>query len=153
MIPLTVAYSSLTLCAYLVYDLVPTAHYMLNSKWRRGQQNVSGLVNLEFALYQRAIRRLQKKISLKVSSNLRQPRAVSLSSGALEEHAAELDFPDIENFEPIQQDDPQTSTRYKTRREKEFDSWKEIRESLLTSSIEEEEFNRDRLLFLWHCKC
>lgn len=73
-----------------------------------------------------------KKISLKVSSNLRESRAVSLSTGAAEERATELDFPDIGNYEPL------SNTRYQTRREKEFESWKEIRESLLTSRIEEE---------------
>ena len=38
-----------------------------------------------------------KKISLKVSSNLRESRAVSLSTGNAEERATELDFPDIDN--------------------------------------------------------
>ena len=117
---------------------------MSNSKWRRGRQNVSGLVSGPCKLRVRSVstsnKKTTKKISLKVSSNLSGPRAVSLSAGALEEHAAELDFPDIENFEPIQQDEHQTSTKYQTRREKEFKSWKEIRESLLTSGIEEEEF-------------
>ena len=81
-----------------------------------------------------------KKISLKVSSNLRESRAVSLSTGNAEERATELDFPDIDNYEPVEQDEPLSNTRYQTRREREFESWKEIRESLLTSRIEEEEF-------------
>ena len=43
-----------------------------DSSGHRGQQNVPGLVNLEFPLYQQVIRRLRKRISLKVSSNLRE---------------------------------------------------------------------------------
>ena len=80
-----------------------------------------------------------KKISLKVSSNLRESRAVS-STVIAEERATELDIPDIDNYEPVEQDEPLSNTRYQTRREREFESWKEIRESLLTSRIEEEEF-------------
>ena len=60
---------------------------------------------------------------------------MSLSTGIAEERATELDFPDMKNYEPVEQDEPLPNTRYQTRREKEFESWKEIRESLLRSVL------------------
>ena len=88
-------------------------------------------------------KKVTKKINLKVSCALRESTEGFSCPDIAQERAAELDIPhimEIENDcdqEPC--DFPNTST-YQTRREKEFDNWKEIRESLLTSHIEEEGF-------------
>ena len=109
-----------------------------DSSGHRGQQNVPGLVNLEFPLYQQVTRRLRKRLSLKVSSNLRESGAVSLLAGAAAEHATKLNLSVLQNYELVQKDEPVLNTRNQTRREKEFEIWKKNRESLLTCRIDEE---------------
>ena len=60
-----------------------------------------------------------------------------------EEQAAERDIPyilDIENDCDQEPSDLPNTSNYQTRREKELENWKEVREFLLTAHIEGEGF-------------
>ncbi len=84
-------------------------------------------------------KKVTKKINLKVSSALRESTVVSSCPDIAEERAAELDIAhilDIENDCDQEPSDLPNMSNYQTRREKELENWKEVREFLLTSCIE-----------------
>lgn len=91
-------------------------------------------------------KRTARNVNLKVSCQTKRTTRIGLhdeivsspSSWPSSEHVHEAQL----ESDPLRQDEPSVSS-YQKRREREYESWQEIRKSLLYGRIEEEAFSND----------